>query len=230
MGTTVGSPPAGVGEAVIERGKSIELDLVDPHPDNASVHTEADIAYLVASLRRFGQPRDLIVRRRGKRYQLIAGHGVRLALLRLSVTHVFCTIVPDHWTDVQAAGYLLIDNHRADQDDQRLLLLWDRQIEAGEELATVGITADEVEAVRAMLDMDAPGVEVRAPARPRAVSDQQQHQHIKLVLYMQQVDLVENAIKKTGLDNRGAALALICQAFLENDWLPPEEGARTFLD
>jgi hypothetical protein len=101
-------------------------------------------------------------------------------------------------------------------------------VAAGEALATVGTDADELAMLRTVLDMDGVGDGGtwgggREAARPRAVTDAQQQQHVKVVLYMVQVDALEGAIKKTGRANRGEAIGIICQAFLDRDWMP-EEG------
>lgn len=213
----------GPNTSELERGVIIPLEWIKEHPDNPSEHTEQDIRYLRASLKRFGQVRDLVVRRLDKGYQMIAGHGMRKAMLAEGYTEASCTVVPNEWTDVQAAGYLLIDNHRASDDDRRLLLLWEQQVSAGAALDSIGVDEDDIIAARAMLAMDELHQEANANPRPRAVPDTQQHQHVKLVLYMEQVDAVEAAIKKTGLENRGEALLRICTAYLENDWIPAQE-------
>jgi len=49
--------------------------------------------------------------------------------------------------------------------------------------------------------------------RERVLGDKRQT--IKVVLYMEQLDLFERALEKTGLNNRGEALAVICRHYLD---------------
>ena len=208
--------------------KEIAIDLIDPDPNNPMVHDAADIAEKKAILTRFGQVQDLVVipGKRG-RFTLVAGEGRWRAMRDMEWTMVWVRIATT-WTFVDQQGYMLADNAHATPDDRKLLTIYGNQLEAGMALESVGTDEQEVELLRTVLDMDGgiDGDGGRGPARPKVVKDEQQHQQVKVVLYMGQVDVMEAAIKKTGMQNRGDAVTAICAAFVERDWIPDEGGGR----
>lgn len=78
--------------------------------------------------------------------------------------------------------------------------------------------ADELEAMleaqqAAAVVEQALDEEVAEPGSKRKLGDARKQ--IKAVLYVEQVDVFERALKATGLSNRGAALLTVCQAYLE---------------
>ena len=66
--------------------RTIEIGLLDPHPGNYNQHPAKQVERLRVSLRKFGQPRSIVVQahpegsgRAAGRYTIVAGHGVTLA-------------------------------------------------------------------------------------------------------------------------------------------------------
>ena len=86
-------PPASCGAQLGEGGTAMEglaqpdkrkeivnrvvpLGAIEAHSRNYQQHPESQIAELMASLRRFGQVRSLVVQEQDGSYLMVAGHGV----------------------------------------------------------------------------------------------------------------------------------------------------------
>lgn len=134
-------------------------DLV-PHERNYNKHSQEQIEKLKASLRRFSQVDDAIVKvLPGGKYKIVAHEGVTTAALQLlkggECPHLAqwgITIVPEHWTDTDVLGYMVASNETARlsaPDDEALAALLQEQQDAGFDLASLG-TDDET--LRQMLE------------------------------------------------------------------------------
>ena len=68
------------GKEIVNR--VVPLEAIKAHPRNYQQHPESQIAELMASLRRFGQVRSLVVQEQDGSYLMVAGHGVMEAARR----------------------------------------------------------------------------------------------------------------------------------------------------
>jgi hypothetical protein len=127
-------------------------DLI-PHERNYNKHSQAQLESLKASLRRFGQVDDAIVKALPQnKYKIVAHEGVTTAALQLLETgecpHLAqwgITIVPDHWTETDVVGYMATSNETArlsDPDQELLAALLQEQQDAGFDLEALG-SSDE---------------------------------------------------------------------------------------
>jgi len=85
----------------------VRLDAIAPSPRNPRQHV-GDIAELADSLREHGLLQPVVVRRRGRGYELIAGHRRYQAAQRLGWTEI-AAVVRDE-TDEQAYILTLVEN------------------------------------------------------------------------------------------------------------------------
>ncbi len=129
------------------------------HPANYKVHTPEQIIELKASLIRFGQVKPVVVQRNagGRTYTILAGHGITQAMEELQAEHpgkfdhfdeVDIVIVPTSWTAADAEAYLVADNetsNKAQNDEQKLLAILERQKNAGAPLESMGFTEAELQ-------------------------------------------------------------------------------------
>ncbi len=85
---------------------SIPVGSLIPNPRNPRSHPEEQLERLTASIRRFGQPRPVLVRRANS--MIIAGHGVTLACARAGMGEVRAVL----WDVDQATAdaFMLGDN------------------------------------------------------------------------------------------------------------------------
>ena len=90
---------------VVERA----LDAIFPYPLNVKIHEPKQIDKIVKSIQEFGWTQPIIVDKHGV---IIAGHGRRLAAIKLNRTTV-PVIVRDDLTDDQVRALRLADNRVA---------------------------------------------------------------------------------------------------------------------
>jgi ParB-like chromosome segregation protein Spo0J len=192
----------------------IAIDLIDPHPANYRDHPDSQIEKICASLSEFGQTKAIVVIPHGdERYSVIAGHGVRLAAMRLGWTHLRCSVKT--WDDARSRGYIAADNMRGAQDDDSkyldLIREWD---DLGYDLAAIGSSDEELAALA--MELDIPVGDVDVQPREKMVPRSQAKQQIKPVLYAAQVEVFEQALRKTGMSNRGEALIMVCRYYVND--------------
>lgn len=123
-------------------------DLI-PHTENYNQHPQNQLEDLKASLRRYSQVEDTVVKALpdGK-YQIAAHEGITTAAKQLleagECSHLEqwgITIVPDHWDELEVKGYMITSNETARKsspDDSLLAALLEEQQEAGYNLASLG--------------------------------------------------------------------------------------------
>jgi DNA modification methylase len=107
------------------------IERLKPHPRNARKHSAAQIEQLCASVAEHGVTRPIVVDEDGT---VLAGHGLRLALVRFGVAEV-PVIVARGWSDARKRAFLLRDNKIADNAG------WDKEL-LGLELAELGELPD----------------------------------------------------------------------------------------
>lgn len=119
----------------------MSIDSIVPNPRNPKKHPPAQITRLAASIRRFGQPRDVLVRRANR--MIVAGHGVTEACRAAGLLEINVAL----WDVDQptADAFMLGDNRlgelgQADTARVRELLLEFGQLDP----ESMGFSADEV--------------------------------------------------------------------------------------
>ena len=113
----------------------VPIDELTPDPHNARMRTDRSRASILASVKKYGQRRALVVQKKGMIVR--AGNGTLEAAKELGWSHVVCNVFDDD--DLTARGYALADNRSGD------LSTWDWEVLASE-----------------MKDLDADGVDVQA--------------------------------------------------------------------
>jgi ParB-like chromosome segregation protein Spo0J len=124
----------------------LPIERVIPNPRNDNIHPQSQIDLLVESIRRFGQPRPVLVRQAN--HMLIAGHGVWMAMRQAGELQIDAAV----WDVDQrtADAFLVADNRHAElsrRDDERRRALLAEFTE--DEFASLGFLAEEVEAMLA---------------------------------------------------------------------------------
>lgn len=116
------------------------------------------------------------------------------------------------WTARQCQKASVISNQAGGHWDwEKLLLGYDKN-----DLAEWGFDDGELAEALEAIETAVVGDASDSQTERRDMGDKAKQ--IRPVLYMEQVDLLERAIKKAGLRNRGEAVAAICRAYLgEND-------------
>jgi ParB family transcriptional regulator, chromosome partitioning protein len=132
--------------AQMEAAEIPVADLV-VNPKNPRRHPAAQLDKLAASLRRFGQPRPLIVRAANR--MIIAGHGIAEAATRAGMKTVKVLL----WdTDQRTAdAYMVADNKLPDgaKDDRERIAALVRELREQEDMQALGFDSKEVDAMLA---------------------------------------------------------------------------------
>ena len=130
---------------IIERNELIDPNALIPHPDNSMTHGDAQVTQLVASFEQFGFNGVIVI---DEDNVVLAGHGRRLAAIRMGLPAVPC-MRRVGLTDAQKRAYIIIDNDlgRAGEYDDairnaQLALVSD----AGFDLAQFGISTEALAA------------------------------------------------------------------------------------
>ena len=109
----------------------VDINTIKRNPLNYRRHPLPQIDHLVSSLKRFGQRKPLIVRRKNGELELIAGEGTLEALRFLAKRDVakwstaWVTLVPEWFTDDDCIGLLVADNETSRGADANSELLAD---------------------------------------------------------------------------------------------------------
>jgi len=131
----------------------LPVSSLEAHKRNYRAHPPEQIKHLVASLQRFSQVKDIVVKKNthNGRYTVLAGHGVVEAARECYMPELQCVIVPASWSEQECEAYLVADNHISNgavDDEQLLARILQEQMDAGFDLASLG--SDE-ESLRQML-------------------------------------------------------------------------------
>lgn len=124
----------------------LEIGLLEPYLNNARIHTESQINFIVKSLTEFGFINPVII---NKDNVLIAGHGRLIGAKRLGLKKVPCVKI-EHLTPKQEKAYRLADNRLAELSNYDPDLL---KVEISDLLAdnfdmlTVGFDEDDISAL-----------------------------------------------------------------------------------
>jgi DNA modification methylase len=142
------------------------LARLAPYARNARTHSPEQVAQIAASIAEFGFNAPILVDSTGG---IIAGHGRLLAARQLGLLEV-PVVVLDHLTETQRRAYVICDNRLAMNAgwDEKMLAAELAELEReGMNLALVGFTDAELEALLAMPESEAPPeVEEQVPEPP----------------------------------------------------------------
>ena len=74
LSALLGDENSAVAPALTESTAEIDIDLIEPNPDQPRTRfAEEDLEELTASIRANGVVQPIVVRRKGDRYQIVAG-------------------------------------------------------------------------------------------------------------------------------------------------------------
>ncbi len=145
----------------------VDIALIQRNQNNYQIHPHAQIHNLASSYERFGQRKPLVVQRKNDVLTLVAGEGGLEALRYLARKdkkweQAWVTLVPDDWTEEDVLGYLVADNETqrgAENDNEFLAELVERQQLSGFDIASLGFSAADYEALTAATAQNAPVVQ-----------------------------------------------------------------------
>jgi hypothetical protein len=118
----------------------VDIDSIQPDPENSRLHGERNLAQIKASLERFGQQKPIVV---DARNIVIAGNGQLAAAKALGWSEI--DIVRTQLTGTEAAAYAIADNRASEfaQWDDAALLATLEQLDEGLQ-GIAGFTTDEI--------------------------------------------------------------------------------------
>jgi ParB-like chromosome segregation protein Spo0J len=141
--------------------KVIPIDALKPHPRNYKLHPEKQLGRLRASVARFGQVRSVVAQEGANgKYLLVAGHGLTKAAREEGLKELRVDVIPADWTPEQVEGYLVADNllgATAEDDNTLLAEILQEQANLDYDLASLGSSQEDLDALLAMLAEDALG-------------------------------------------------------------------------
>lgn len=119
--------------------KRLKIDELVDNPRNPRNHPEEQLRHLRASIKRFGQPRPILVRAASN--MIIAGHGLKAAMKLEGKTEI--DVIAWDCTQKEADAFMVADNQLpqgATDDLDRIAEILKEQGEA--ELVALGFDAD----------------------------------------------------------------------------------------
>ena len=204
----------GLGGGLLIERRSVH-DLSND-PANARKHNDRNIDAIIASLRRFGQQKPIVI---DKTNIVRAGNGTLEAARRLGWESIDCVTTALQGSD--AIAYAIADNRTAELaewDEDTLAAQLNGLLTESEEIAlAAGFTPEEIEAMLSQFDVD----EIDAP--DLADGDREPFRQMTFTVHDTQFHAIEAAIKKAKAggggessineNSNGNALAMICEAF-----------------
>jgi ParB-like chromosome segregation protein Spo0J len=119
----------------------LPIDSVTPYPRNARVHSEANVAKIVASIKEFGWTVPILIDEEGA---VLAGHGRLLAARAINMPQVPCLCVPG-LSNAQKRAYRLADNRLTLDSDWDFETLKLELAELDFDLSLTGFDQDELD-------------------------------------------------------------------------------------
>ena len=184
------------------------IDKLKPYARNNRIHTPAAVEKLAKLIQEFGFDQPIVLAPSG---EIIKGHRRYLAAQLLNLKSV-PVIIRDDLTAAQITASRLADNATAtdsDYDYQAIAIDLQALLDADYDLALTGLEdTDEI------LDLlNAVAADEANPHTERKMGNPAKM--VKPVLYMPQVAQFEQALRLTGIKNRGEALTKICEFYLQ---------------
>jgi hypothetical protein len=151
--------------------RAIRLADYRPHPRNYNSHPASQIERLRASLRKFGQPRNIVVWRN----MFVTGHGVAQAAIAEGWETLRANVIPDDWPEKRVLAFLAADNELSrlsDPDQVALTAILDeaRQFD-NELLQAMGYSDTEFDVLLSSFGEATEEDAVQSVDKPPAVSD-----------------------------------------------------------
>lgn len=183
-----------------------------PYVQNPKAHPDSQVNKIASSIKNFGFLVPLVI---DGGNEIVAGHGRLLAAQKLGLGVVPC-VRADNLTPVEIRAFRIMDNKSQESEwvPELLTLELEALSEMDFDLEVTGFSPNEVKEMSDLL-ADVSLKEV-APEPLKRNLGNRKHQ-IKPVLYVDQIDIFERAIKAVGEQNRGIALIKICEAYLESE-------------
>lgn len=188
------------------KGKLVPIDSVRPDPKNAREHNERNLTTITAMLTEFGQQSHIVVDSHGV---IRKGNGTWLAAKRLGWTQI--NVLVSDLKGRAAAKYAIGDNRSGDLSyfDDSALADQLRTFDA-DELTTIGFDQAELteilESAEDVLEGEPGGSEAKQGTKGQV--------SVRMLVAVQNVDVVERALQATGKMNREQALLEVCESFL----------------
>jgi len=132
------------------------LDQLKPREDNPRIHSEKQLAAIMASIRKFGFRTPVITDEHG---EILAGHGRYEAAKKLSLNEI-PTVVAEGLSQAQKRAYVLADNKIAEMSKWDKTLLKNQieiLIQEDFEIETTGFSTAEIDIMFDMASEPAPG-------------------------------------------------------------------------
>jgi ParB family chromosome partitioning protein len=194
----------------------IEISKLSNDPANARKHPERNLEAIVASLRRFGQQKPIVI---DKSNVVRAGNGTIEAAKQLGWTHIDCVRTSLESSD--AIAYAIADNRTselAEWDDDVLAAQLNGLLADDEELIdAAGYTAAELDAMLDQFNAE----EIDAPNL--ADGDREPFRQMTFTVHDSQFEIIEAALKAAKAkgggesvvneNSNGNALAFVCDAY-----------------
>ena len=186
--------------------KTVDIGELTPYKSNTKAHPVEQIDKLCRSIKEFGFNQPIVC---DMDKVVIAGHGRLEAAKSLGMSNVPAVFV--ELDKSKAAAYRIADNKTAESDWLILELSGELGLlnDDGVDLSLTGFDADEIDA---LLSSPFDGDE-----KTNEMDGLKSSGVIRLAIHMDDYAVLERAIKKTGLRNRGNAVAKICEAFCDEE-------------
>ena len=205
------------------RNRDVDLDELQPHPQNYNRHPAEQVRRLTKSLTKFGQVRSVVV----WRMFVLAGHGVVEAARLLNWRTVRADVLPDDYPEHLALAYIAADNELAKQGDpdmaQLAAILEESKAADADLLEAIGYSDKEFEELLAKFSVPSDG-EWNAAFGGVPTEDRAPFQQMTFTLHDTQAEQVKQAIAAAGRlgdftdspnqNSNGNALAFICETFV----------------
>jgi hypothetical protein len=189
----------------------MSLDAIKPSPRNNRIHTDDSVGKLAMLIREFGFDQPIVV---DGNHEIIKGHRRYRAAQLLGLTEI-PVIVRNDLSPEQVTAARIADNAvstDSEYDYQAIALdLQDLQLADYDLLLTGLPNPEEILGILDAVDGAAPD-----DRKPRKNTMGEKAKTVKAVLYTHQIAEFEKALRATGLKNRGEALDVICQFYLDN--------------
>jgi len=196
------------------RNRIVESGQVDPrqlaaHPLNFRVHSAHQSDVLASALQDVGIVQSIVISKRTGR--ILDGH-LRCAL----AIEQNQPLLPANWVDVDEKEEQLIIasldaiTGLADTDYDKL-----QHILSGVNSADLGLSEFLAELSEQAAHFTMSSVSDGGSSASSRTGDSDPSRQVKAVLYMDQIQIFEAALKATGERNRGDALLIVCKAYLD---------------
>jgi hypothetical protein len=198
---------------------TVPVANLHPAPFNYQSHSETQIEHLAQGLDEIGQFKNIVIWRGADtdldagQYYILAGHG----LVQAAQAGGFTALEAQDWSALSlddARRLLVADNETAKlatPDNARLLALVEQVRATGKSVP--GVTAERLAELVYAAETEGWYEAGDTGDSRRALGNHKLM--IKPVLYADDLAVFEKAILATGLQNRGDAVILICQAYLD---------------